>query len=312
MRNVTTRKKGKIRKATLQENLEMLLMVLPGVLLVFTFNYLPLPGIIVAFKKLNPIKGIFQSPWNGLKNFEFFFTSQDAVRTIVNTVVYNCAFLILDLITAVGLALMLYFLKSRRATKVYNTIVILPKFMSMVIISYIVYAFLSPSYGIFNHVLEGLGLESVNWYTEPKYWPFILTFVHIWQVVGINSVLYYASLMGMDACYIEAAKIDGADLKQQIRYVMIPHLIPTISVVTILAIGHMFSSGLDLFYQVPRNQGILYSTTDTINTYVYRALLDGSLEKSTAVNLFQSAVGFVLVVTANKIVKKISPENSLF
>lgn len=305
-------KKKARKKVGFVENLQMLIMVLPGMAFLLVFNYLPLPGIIIAFKKFNPYKGIFGSDWVGLKNFEFFFSSQDAVRTIGNTLMYSISFLIIDLVAAVALALMLYYLRSRLATKFYNTVVIIPKFMSMVIVAFIVYAILSPTYGLLNQVIKLFGGDPVNWYSDPKYWPVILTLTHVWQTVGMNSVLYYSSLMSMDSALVEAAQMDGANRMQQIRHVVIPHLVPIMVITTILAIGSLFSGSLDLFYQVPKNQGLLYSTTDTINTYVYRALLEGSLEKSAAINLFQSAIGFVLVVATNAIVKKISPENSLF
>lgn len=161
-------------------------------------------------------------------------------------------------------------------------------------------------------MLIALGGEGISWYMEAKYWPFILTIVYVWQSVGMSSVLYYASLMGMDNSLIEAAKMDGANLRQQIWHVLIPHLIPIIIITTILAIGGLFSGSMDLFYQVPKNQGVLYSTTDIINTYTYRALVNGNMANSAAVNLFQNAVGFVLVIGANLVVKRISPENSFF
>ncbi len=305
-------KKNRMNKVNLMENLQMLLMVLPGVLFLIVFQYLPLPGIAIAFKKYNPYKGIFGSPWVGLKNFAFFFSSQDAARTIGNTLMYSISFLIIDLVAAVVLALMLYYLRSRIATKFYNTVVFIPKFMSMVIVAFIVYAILSPTYGLLNQLIVKLGGTGVNWYAEPKYWPLILTATHVWQTVGMNCVLYYSSLMSMDNALVEAAEMDGANRMQQIWHVIIPHLVPIMVITTILAIGSLFSSSLDLFYQIPKNQGLLYAATDTINTYVYRALLEGSLEKSAAINLFQSAVGFVLIIGTNAIVKKISPENSLF
>ncbi len=305
-------KKNRMNKVNLMENLQMLLMVLPGVLFLIVFQYLPLPGIAIAFKKYNPYKGIFGSPWVGLKNFAFFFSSQDAARTIGNTLMYSISFLIIDLVAAVVLALMLYYLRSRIATKFYNTVVIIPKFMSMVIVAFIVYAILSPTYGLLNQLIVKLGGTGVNWYAEPKYWPLILTATHVWQTVGMNCVLYYSSLMSMDNALVEAAEMDGANRMQQIWHVIIPHLVPIMVFTPILAIVSLFSSSLDLYYQIPKNQGLLYAATDTINTYVYRALLEGSLEKSAAINLFQSAVGFVLIIGTNAIVKKISPENSLF
>lgn len=309
------RQKGqgiRTRRTKIKENLQMLTMTIPGLILVFLFCYLPMPGIAIAFKKYNPNLGIWGSPWNGFDNFKFFFTSQDAGRTIRNTVLYSVGFLILDLIFAVGLALMFYFLRSKKGLKVYNTIVITPKFMSAVIVAFIVYAILSPSYGLLNSIIEFFGGEPIAWYSEPKYWPWILTITHIWQTVGMNSIVYYASLMSLDESLLEAAVIDGANRRQQIFHVIIPHLVPIMVITTILGMGSIFGGDFGLFYQVPKDQGLLYSTTDIISTYTYRAMLNGSLEKSAAVGLFQSVVGLIMVVTTNAIVKKISPENSLF
>ena len=309
------RQKGqgiRTRRTKIKENLQMLTMTIPGLVLVFLFCYLPMPGIAIAFKKYNPNLGIWGSAWNGLDNFKFFFTSQDAGRTIRNTVLYSVGFLIIDLIFAVGLALMFYFLRSKRGLKVYNTIVITPKFMSAVIVAFIVYAILSPSYGLLSSIIKFFGGEPIAWYSEAKYWPWILTITHIWQTVGMNSIVYYASLMSLDESLLEAAVIDGANRRQQIFHVIIPHLVPIMVITTILGMGSIFGGDFGLFYQVPKDQGLLYSTTDIISTYTYRAMLSGSLEKSAAVGLFQSVVGLIMVITTNAIVKKISPENSLF
>ncbi len=304
--------KKRMTKVQWKENLQMLIMVIPAVMVTFVFHYLPMPGIIIAFKNFNPNKGIWRSPWVGLNNFEFFFTSNDALRVIGNTVMYSIVFLIVDLLAAVGLALAFYYLKSKKASKIFNTIVIVPRFMSMVIIAFIAYGLLAHSYGILNKLIEALGGKRILWYTEPKYWPFILTFTHVWQTVGMNCVLYLASLMGMDESLLEAAKIDGANLRQQIWYVIIPHLVPIMVINTILGIGGLFNGDFGLFYQVTQDQGLLYPTTDIINTYTYRALVGGSLAKSAAVGLFQSSVGCLLVILTNAVVRKVSPENSMF
>lgn len=299
-------------KIELKENIQMLFMLIPGIVLTFIFCYMPMPGIVIAFKKFNPNKGIWGSDWVGLKNFEFFFTSADAVRTIRNTVAYSVAWLVIDMAAAVGLALMLYYLRSRKATKFYNTVVIIPKFMSTVIVAFIAYTILSPSYGLLNQVIRFFGGQDVQWYMEAGYWPVILTVVHVWQTVGMNSILYYASLMSMDESLLEAAKIDGANLRQQIWHVIVPHLVPIMVVTTILAIRGLFSGDFGLFYQVTQDQGLLYPTTDIINTYTYRALLSGSYEKSAAVGLFQSITGLILILVSNGIVRKVSPENAMF
>lgn len=177
------------KRAARIKNFNLTMLAVPGILLLFVFNYLPMCGIVLAFKDFNPNLGIFGSPWCGFDNFKFFFTSQDAKRTIVNTLGYSTLFLILDLIFAVALALMFYKLRSRTALKTYNTIVILPRFMSAVLIAFIVYLLLSPSYGIVNRILEALGLEPIAWYSEPKYWPWILTITHIWQTMGMNCIM---------------------------------------------------------------------------------------------------------------------------
>ncbi len=304
--------KKRSNKITYRENVNLTLMTIPGILLFLVFNYFPLMGIVIAFKDYNPNLGIMGSPWAGFKNFEFFFTSQDAVRTIRNTVAYSVTFLLVDLVAAVGLALMFYSLRSRKALKLYNTIVILPKFMSAVIVAFIVFSLLNPSYGVVNKVIGQFGGSGIQWYSKPQYWPAILIITHIWQTVGMNSIIYYASLMGLDEALIEAAKIDGANKWNQIRYVILPHLVPIMIITTILGIGYLFSGDFGLFYQTPKDIGLLYPTTDIINTYTYRALRDGALEKSTAVSLFQSLTGLIMVLITNGITKKISPENSMF
>lgn len=299
-------------KVARRENFNLSLMVLPGVVLFLTFNYLPMAGIVMAFKDYNPNLGIWASPWNGFNNFKFFFTSQDAARVISNTVMYSLIFLIVDLIAGVGLALMFYNLRSKKALKFYNTVVILPRFLSAVIIAFIVYILLNPSYGLMNQLIQAFGGSKIQWYMKAEYWPAILTITHVWQTVGMNSIIYYASLMGLDESLLEAAALDGANKWQQTLYVVIPHLVPVMVITTILAIGHLFSGDFGLFYQVPKDVGLLYSTTDIINTYTFRALQTGALEKSTAVGLFQSLTGLILVIGTNVIVRKISPENSLF
>lgn len=312
MKKRTVKVKSNSSVVKRRENFYLLLMALPGMLLLFVFNYLPMTGIIMAFKDYNPNLGIWGSPWNGFENFKFFFTSQDAPRVIGNTLFYSVSFLILDLIAGVGLALMFYNLRSRKALKFYNTVVILPRFLSAVIIAFIVYIILNPSYGLMNQIIVALGGSKIQWYMKAEYWRIILIVTHVWQTMGMNSIIYYASLMGLDESLIEAARLDGANKWQETWYVVIPHLIPVMVITTILAIGRLFQGDFGLFYQVPKDSGILYPSTDIINTFVYRALQEGSLEKSTAVGLFQSAMGCLLVIITNKIVNKISPENSLF
>ena len=305
-------KKRKASKKEIRESLSMGMLAIPGIILLLVFNYAPIFGVVIAFKNYKPLKGILGSDWCGWDNFKFFFTSQDAVRTIRNTMCYNIAWMIIGTICAVGLAIMFYSLKNRRALKFYNTTVLIPRFLSTVILAFLSEAFLHKRFGFLNQLIGKFGGESVDWYTVPEAWPFILTIVHIWATVGMSSVIYYAGLMGLDEGLLEAARLDGANKWKQIWHVMIPHLIPIIVIQNILAIGHLFSGDFGLFYQVPHNSGAIYSTTDIINTYTFRALMDGSMARSAAVGLAQSVAGLVMVVVTNAIIKKVSPENSLF
>lgn len=300
------------RRRIFRTNMSLLLLALPGIIFMVVFSYLPMGGLTLAFKDFVPRKGLFGSEWIGFDNFKFFFTSQDAWRTIRNTVLYAVDFLVVELVVGVVMALLLYHLKNGIALKVYHTIIMIPRFLSIIIISFIVYSVLSPSYGVLNQLIQAFGGEGIKWYSEAKYWPVILTVVQIWQIAGSGCLYYYAGLMGVDQALYEAAEIDGASTLQKCWHVSIPALKPIMIMMTILAIGRLFSGDVGLFYQVPMNQGTLYSTTDIINTYTYRALLDGSLEKSAAVGLFQSVTGFILVMVTNGIVRKVSPEDRMF
>lgn len=295
-----------------RESISMGMLAIPGIFLLILFNYVPMFGIVIAFKDFKPLRGIWGSKWVGLNNFKFFFTSQEAVRTIRNTMCYNIAWLFIGTFCAVGLALLFYHMKNRKALKFYNTVILIPKFLSAVILAFLAEIFLSYRFGLINQLLGVFGLDPVDWYTKANAWPFILTIVKVWASVGVTSMIYYASLMGLDEGLIEAARLDGANKVKQIWHVMIPHLIPIIIIQNILAIGQLFTGDFGLFYQVTKDSAMLYPTTDIINTYTFRALQNGSLSRSAAVGLAQSAAGFVTVVVTNAIVKKISPENSLF
>ncbi len=316
MNNVhqTSKQLEKARKlAAVRDNFELTLLAVPGILALFIFCYMPMFGVVIAFKKFIPKKGIWGSPWAGLSNFEFFFGSQDAWRVTRNTVCYSLTFMIVTLVCAVFVAILLFNLRNRAALKAYNTIMILPNFLSMVLIAFIVYAFLNPVSGMLNNVLSALGGSgNTDWYSITEAWPFILVFVNTWKSVGMNSIIYYAALMAIDDSLFEAAVLEGANKWQQTVNISIPHLIPIMTITTILAMGSIFSGDFGLFYQIPRNVGTLYPTTDIINTYTFRGLMGGSMEVSAAVGLMQSVIGLFMVVGTNLIVKKISPENSLF
>ena len=305
-------KKKKATKKQIRESLSMLLLAVPGIALLALFNYVPMFGIVVAFKRYVPLKGIWGSKWVGLENFKFFFTSQDAVRTITNTMAYNISWIVLDTIFAVSLALMFYSLRSAKRLKVYNTIILIPRFLSAVIISFLAEIFLHARYGLINNLMVSFGADKQDWYSVANIWPFVLTIVHIWGGVGMSSVIYYAALVSLDSGLLEAATLDGANKLQQIRHVMIPHLVPIIIIQCILAVGRLFTGDFGLFWQVPKNSGAIYATTDVINTYTFRALQSGDMARSAAVGLAQSAAGLIAVVLTNAIVKRIEPENALF
>lgn len=298
---------------TFKDNAELSVLLIPGIILLILFAYIPMFGVIIAFKDYRNNLGIFGSKWVGFENFKFFFTSQDAWRILRNTVGYGIMFIVTGLIAAVFVAILLYEVKRKAALKFYQTTMILPHFLSWVIVGYITYVLLEPNLGIFNKIIRFFGGEGLQWYSEPKYWIFILPMVNLWKTIGLKCIMYYAALMGIDEQLFEAAQIDGASRLKQIWYITIPSLIPLMTILTILDVGNIIKGDFGLFYTIPRDVGLLYPTTDIIDTYVYRGLRTGDdIGITTAVGLFQSVVGLIMVVGTNLIVKKVSPENSLF
>lgn len=301
----------KIKK--MKRFLPIYLMMIPGFLYLIINNYIPMFGIIVAFKNYNYSLGIFGSKWNGLKNFKFLFKTKDAFTITRNTLMYNAVFIILGNSLGILIAILLNEIQSKMAKKSYQTIILLPFLLSIVIVSYIVYGIFSTEFGIANHMLTSLGKDRISWYSTPKYWPFILTFINLWKNMGYNTVLYYATLIGIDVSYYEAAVVDGASRWQRIRYITIPSLIPTITIMVLMAISRIFYSDFGLFYQVPLNSGPLIDVTNTIDTYVYRGLRENSnIGMSAAAGLYQSVVGFIMVIAANTLVKRMGNGNELF
>ncbi|MCI9084942.1 MAG: sugar ABC transporter permease [Clostridia bacterium] len=309
--DVTVRKKS--RWKDFRDNAELSALTIPGIILLLVFAYVPMLGIIIAFKDYRNNLGIFGSQWVGFQNFKFFFTSQDAWRIGRNTVGYGILFIVLNLIAAVLVAILLYEIRNKIALKFYQTSMILPHFLSWVIVGYITYILLEPEMGILNKIIQLFGGEGLQWYSEPKYWVFILPIVNLWKAIGLKTIMYYAALMGIDEQLYEAAQLDGAGRFKQILYITLPSLVPLMTILTILDVGHIIKGDFGLFYTIPRDVGLLYPTTDIIDTYVYRGLRTGDdIGITTAVGLFQSVVGFLMVVGTNLIVKKVSPENSLF
>ena len=289
------------------------IMALPGLIYLFINNYMPLPGLVLAFKKYNAKKGIFGSDFVGFKNFKYLFATKEAFIITRNTICYNLAFIVVNTILAVFVAILLAEMTSK-IKNLYQCLILLPFMISMVIVSYLVYGFLSTDNGFMNNTLLPLfGKEPVNWYMEKKYWPFLLTFVNAWKVIGYNSIIYISTILGIDRGIYESAAIDGAGKWMQIRKITIPLLKPTVIMLTLLAIGRIFYSDFGLFYQVPQNQGALFAVTNTIDTYVYRGLLElGDMSMASAAGLYQSLVGFVLILGANYMVSRIDKDSALF
>ena len=309
--NILASQKKEKRREQIKNDFPLYLMMLPGFLYLIANNYLPMFGILIAFKRINYAMGIIKSPWVGLENFEFLFASNEAFTMIRNTVCYNIVWIVADMVIAIFIALCMNEIASRKIAKVIQPLICFPSMVSTVILSYIVYAFLSTTYGYLNTTF--FASSPVNWYSTAKYWPIILTIVHFWQNSGQSSIIYMASIGGIDKSLYESAKIDGATKLQQIKYITLPLLKPMIILMLLLSIGRIFNSDFGLFYQVPLGNGMLYETTQTIDTFVYRALLvNNNISMSSAASVFQAIIGFVLVLASNALNRKVSPENSLF
>lgn len=310
-------RKKKSRMKTFRENFELSLLAIPGIIWFLVFAYLPMFGVVIAFKKWTIhggfMESLIKSEWVWLDNFKFLFQSSDAWLITKNTVLYNLVFIVLGIVLPVTLAIILKEILNKRLSKIYQSAMFLPYFLSWVVVSYCLFAFLSPTQGFANTVFEKMGLEKISWYTEPKYWPFIIIFMSQWKAVGYGTVVYLASICGIDKTYYEAAMIDGANKWQQVKCITIPLLKPIMIIMFITAIGGMFRSDFGLFYQLPKNSGALYPVTNVIDTYVYRGLMNlGNIGMSSAAGLYQSFVGLVLILVTNGIVRKVDNENAFF
>lgn len=299
------------KKKGSKKNLMLTLLLLPGLLYLFANNYLPMFGIFIAFKNINYSKGIFASDWCGFDNFRFLFATKDAWMITRNTLLYNLVFIVLGTAIAVMLAIMMNEIGKMALAKFVQPALLFPNLVSMVIVSYIVYAFFNASTGFINSTF--LKDNPVSWYTEPKYWPVIITIVYLWKNAGYTSIVYMAGIAGIDKSIYEAARVDGAGKMRQIFSITLPLLKPTVVVMILMAVSKIFNSDFGLFYQVPMNSGALYSTTQTIDTYVYRGLMElNDVGMSSAASVFQSVVGFTLVMVTNALVRKYDSENALF
>ena len=290
----------------------MYLMMLPGVAYLVINNYMPIPGLMLAFKKFKYPRGIWGSDWCGFKNFTFLISSKDLWLIVRNTLLYNVAFILLGTILSVTIAILLNEVRSKKLQQSFQTVILIPHLLSYVIISYIVYALFGAESGMINNSMP-LGVTPISWYTEDRYWPVILTCVYLWKSFGYSSIVYFATLVGFDRTYYEAAMVDGATTWQQISRITLPLLKPVIITLTLFSVGRIFYSDFGLFYQVPMNSGMLYETTSTIDTYVYRGLLeDNNIGRASAATFIQSIMGFILVLAANLTVRRFEKENALF
>lgn len=290
-------------------SLVFFLMCLPMLLNLFIFNYIPMVGIVVAFKNFSYAKGMFMSDWVGLKNFRLFFINPDSFRIFRNTIGYNLVFLTVGLACNVAIALLLNEIRNKKALKIYQTIMFFPYFMSWVVVAYIVYALLNTRMGIVNNLLN----INVDWYNKASAWPSIIIISNIWKNIGYGSIIYYAAIIGIDTSYYEAARLEGASRLQMVFKITLPELYPLMIIMTILGIGAIFSSDFGLFYQLTMDSKMLYPTTDVLDTYVFRALMkDGNIGISSAAGVFKSFVGFILVNVTNYLVGKYDSSYALY
>lgn len=310
----------KRNRANRKKTLLLTSMVLPGVIWLLLLRYLPMFGIVIAFKDYkiyskapSLINNVIHSNWAGLKNFKFIFATSDSLKMIRNTIFYNAVFIILGLIISVTFAIMLNEITNKFAAKTCQTLMFFPYFLSWVVASFFVLAFLDPTRGLLVHYQQAQGMEVTNWYTDPAPWPYILTISNVWKYTGYCTILYLAAITGIDASQYEAASIDGAGKWKQIRHITIPHLKPMMIILFIMDVGKIFVSDFGLFFNIPMDSGPLFPTTQVIDTYVYRALMTTHNEgMSTAAGLMQNVIGFICLMAANSIVRKIDSDNSLF
>ena len=312
------RASGRFSKA--KKTLMLLTMVAPGALWLLLLRYLPMGGIILAFKnyKIYPkdptfLNNLIHSKWVGLDNFKFLFTTGDSWVMIRNTLAYNIVFIILGVIIPVAFAIMMSELSKKFVAKTYQTLMFFPYFLSWVVVSYFLNAFIDAQYGLIPMAQRAAGETAVSWYTTPGPWPYIIVFANLWKNVGYSTVLYLAAITGIDQTQYEAAAIDGASKWQQILHVTLPNLRTMIAILFILNVGKIFNADFGLFWNVPVQNGALFSVTQVIDTYIYRVLMNtGNIGQSTAAGLLQNIVGFICIIGANAVVKKIDSDSTLF
>lgn len=294
-------------------NKQLLLMAAPGFLFFLVYYYLPMGGVIIAFQDFKPQRGIWNSEFIGWTNFKFFFQSDYASRVIVNTLYLNVLFIATVLVVGLGVALVLNEVSRRFIAKVAQSAMFLPYFLSWVVVGYFSLTLFNDSFGVLNRWLESIGVGAISWYSEPKYWPFILVILNLWKSLGVSVIIYYAAIISVDKSLIEAALVDGASRWRTTRSIVIPSITPIITIMVLLQIGQIFRADFGLFYNVTRDVGALYATTDVIDTFVVRSLrVLGDIGMSSAASLFQSVAGLITVVISNYVVRRINSDNALY
>lgn len=289
------------------------LLVLPAMAYTFIFGYMTYPYMVIAFQRFNYTKGIFHSEWVGFKNFEFFFRSNKALTVTFNTIYLNLLFIIFGTLMALAISLVLNELRKKLFVKISQSLMLFPNFISWIVISYVLYALFSMDMGIVNQMLNQFGMGSVNWYTDAKSWPAILTVMHVWKGAGMSAIIYLATITGIDETLYEAAEIDGANRWQMCLRITLPLMMPTVIILTMLSVGKIMYGDFGMIYALIGDNGTLYSTTDIIDTYVFRSLRQiGDPSEAMAVGLFQSVIGFILVFGTNAITRRYFKDGALY
>lgn len=297
----------------IKRNRTLFLMILPAVLLVFILQYIPMSGLVLAFKNYRYDRGVFGSDWDGLDNFRYLFVSGTGWLITKNTLLYNLLNLITSQFLAIVVAIMISEITGKIFKRVTQSVIFLPYFISWVIVGTFVYNIFNYESGVLNNILTMLGIEKVNVYQMPGIWPVIICVFNAWKWVGYNSIIYIAAITGIDGECFEAASIDGANIFQKIHYITIPSIKPTLIIMLLLQVGHILRGDFEMFYQIVGNNGQLFDATDVIDTYVFRSLMQNSnLGMTAAAAFYQSVVCFVIIMLVNTFVKKIDKDYALF
>lgn len=316
--DVPGKKKKKTKKYSvffkeIKKNRSMYLMALPVLIYFVIFNYIPMLGVALAFKRYNYTDGIFGSPWVGLENFRFLISSGTLLHITKNTILYNLVFLVLGIVMQVGIAILLNEINSKLYRKITQSFMFLPYFVSYVVLGVLVYNIFNYDTGLLNNLRGMLGMDKFSAYTTPGIWKYVLVFLEMWKGLGYGVVVYMACITGISVEYYESARIDGASHWQEIKYITLPQLKPTVIIITLLAVGKIMKGQFELFYQVIGSNGVLYDATDIIDTYVFRSLTQTfDVGLGSAAGFYQSLFGLIFILLVNGIVKRINPDYALF